>query len=73
MSIEKVDPERCTGCGACIDACSLDVIRMDEETGKAVVRYPQECMLCGWCAVDCPEDAITLSPHKCAPLIVSWG
>ena len=73
MSIEKIDHDLCTGCGICVDSCSVDVIRMDEETQKAVIQYPEDCMLCGWCIMDCPEEAITLTPDKKAPLIVSWG
>jgi NAD-dependent dihydropyrimidine dehydrogenase PreA subunit len=73
MSIEKIDPELCTGCGICVNSCSVDVIRMDENTEKAVIQYPEDCMLCEFCVLDCPEDAITVTPDKEAPLIVSWG
>jgi NAD-dependent dihydropyrimidine dehydrogenase PreA subunit len=51
----------------------MDCIRMDENAEKAVIRYPEECMLCGWCVVVCPQDAVYVSPHKSSPLIVSWG
>jgi len=51
----------------------MDVIRMDEEGKKAIIRYPEDCMLCGWCVVDCPEEAVYISPEKRSPLIVSWG
>jgi NAD-dependent dihydropyrimidine dehydrogenase PreA subunit len=73
MSIEKIDPELCTGCGICVNSCSVDVIRMDESAQKAIIQYPQDCMLCEFCVLDCPEDAITVTPDKEAPLIVSWG
>ena len=73
MSIEKIDPELCTGCGICVESCSVDVIRMDENSQKAIIRYPQDCMLCEFCVLDCPEEAITVTPDKEAPLIVSWG
>ena len=73
MSIERIDPELCNGCGICVDSCSMDVIRMDEESNKAVIRYPGDCMLCDWCELDCPENAIYVSPVKSAPLILSWG
>ena len=29
MSIELVDRELCNGCGICVTACPLDVIRLD--------------------------------------------
>jgi NAD-dependent dihydropyrimidine dehydrogenase PreA subunit len=51
----------------------MDVIRMDEATGKAVIRYEEECMICDQCALDCPVDAITVTPFKSTPFITSWG
>lgn len=73
MSIEKIDLELCTGCGICFNICPMDVFRMDEKNNKAVIKYPEDCMLCEFCVLDCPEDAITVSPEKSSPLIVSWG
>ncbi|MBW1806087.1 MAG: ferredoxin family protein [Deltaproteobacteria bacterium] len=73
MSIEKIDHELCNGCGICVNSCPMDVIRMDEEEGKAVIRYQEDCMLCEFCVLDCPEDAITVTPEKSSPLMVSWG
>ncbi|MBT8340264.1 MAG: 4Fe-4S binding protein [Desulfatitalea sp.] len=72
MPIERIDSDKCTGCGNCVRACTVDVIRMDKETNKAVIMYPQECMVCDYCELDCPEDAITVSPEKHSPLLVSW-
>ena len=73
MSIEKIVPDLCSGCGICVNSCSVDVIRMDEVSQKAVIRYPEDCMVCELCALDCPEEAITVTPDKKSPLIVSWG
>lgn len=73
MSIERIDPELCNGCGICVKTCPIDVIRMDERGKKAVIKYPEDCMVCGWCAEDCPEQAITVSLEKDSPYIVSWG
>lgn len=73
MVIERIDPELCTGCGICVNSCSMDVIRMDTSTKKAFIRYPDDCMLCLWCERDCPEKAIYVSPAKTIPIMVSWG
>ncbi len=75
MSFEqiKIDYERCDGCGICVKSCNVDVIRMDEEGKKAVVKYPQDCMLCDYCEIDCPQNAIYVSPEKYSPLLVAWG
>lgn len=53
--------DRCTGCGACADACPFNgesmVVRRDEDAGVCV-----KCDLCDGapkCAVVCPTDALT--------------
>jgi NAD-dependent dihydropyrimidine dehydrogenase PreA subunit len=51
----------------------MDVFRMDKENEVSVIKYPEDCMLCGWCVVECPEDAVMLTPEKSAELTVSWG
>jgi len=73
VAIERIDAETCTGCGSCVDSCCMDVIRMDDEGGLAMIRYPEDCILCHFCALDCPVDAITVTPEKTGPLPLSWG
>jgi NAD-dependent dihydropyrimidine dehydrogenase PreA subunit len=73
MTIEKIDVDLCTGCGICIDSCPMDVIRMDAVNEKAVITYPEECMLCLFCERDCPQEAIYVSPEKTVPVLLSFG
>lgn len=73
MTIERIDMARCIGCGTCVDSCPMDVFRMDGESEKAVIKYPEDCMLCRFCEIDCPEDAIYVSPEKKSPVLTSWG
>ena len=73
MSIERIDFDLCNGCGICINSCPMDVIRMDVKRKKAVIQYPEDCMLCGWCFTDCPQDAVYVSLAKASPPITCWG
>jgi len=71
MSVNTI--RGCIGCGTCVKTCPTDVFRMDGETGKAVIRYPDACQICHLCRLYCPENVITISPEKSIPVIVSWG
>ena len=42
MTVQNLDQEKCTGCGICVACCPMDVLRIDEETGK-VVTVCKEC------------------------------
>jgi len=51
-----VDPEKCTGCGACVSACPLSVI-------KLVAGVAHKCDLCGGdplCVKVCPAGALAM-------------
>jgi NAD-dependent dihydropyrimidine dehydrogenase PreA subunit len=50
----------------------MDVIRMDEENKKAVIKYPADCMCCDYCELDCPTHAIYVSPEKTNSVMVAW-
>ena len=71
MPIIKI--EGCKGCKTWFDVCPMDVIRMNEETGLAEIRYPQDCQACNLCVVFCPEGAITITKKKDWPLMTAWG
>jgi flavodoxin/ferredoxin len=51
----RVDAKRCTACGGCMDGCPTSNITPDGE-GKPV--WGRECLLCLYCEMNCPEDAI---------------
>lgn len=54
----QVNPELCTGCGACIDACCKNVYEIMD--GKAAAARPEDC--CGTgekCLPACPAGAIS--------------
>ena len=52
----KVDVEKCTGCGTCVDTCPVEVFEIKDE--KSVVVNNDECLVCRACEVQCPEAAI---------------
>ena len=62
--IAKIDDTKCTGCGICVESCALDTLRLDPDTGKAYIAYPDDCMTCFTCELRCPENAIDVHPFK---------
>jgi NAD-dependent dihydropyrimidine dehydrogenase PreA subunit len=72
MAIDRIDYEKCTGCGICVNSCWMDVIRMDETTKKAVIQYPGDCAVCCTCEVDCPVHAIHISPKMRSYSLTCW-
>jgi NAD-dependent dihydropyrimidine dehydrogenase PreA subunit len=71
MGIERISG--CVGCGSCVAACPMDVLRLNEKTGLAEIRYPQDCQVCYLCKQYCPENAITIESGKTIPAITAWG
>ncbi|MGC8558613.1 MAG: 4Fe-4S dicluster domain-containing protein [Nitrososphaeria archaeon] len=57
-----VDEKRCVGCGLCVVTCSekRNVFGYNLESKKAVVLYPENCMVgCDNCRVACLWNAIS--------------
>lgn len=71
MAINNING--CIGCGVCVKTCPTDVIRLNTETKKAEIKYPADCQICHLCRMYCPVDAITITPDKSIPVVVSWG
>ena len=51
-----VDEDRCTACGACVEACLEHAISVN---GIAAVD-PGRCIGCGECIPQCPNEALAL-------------
>ncbi len=52
-----INPEECTACGLCEDACPTDAISENEDEDTFVID-PEACDDCGTCVDECPNDAI---------------
>lgn len=52
-----IDNDACVGCGACIDRCWMEALKMD---GDLAVFDFNRCIGCGICRCVCPSDAMKL-------------
>lgn len=60
--IIKIDEEKCTGCGACANACHEGAIEIIE--GKAKLIREDYCDGLGDCLPSCPVDAISFEERE---------
>ncbi len=56
--------DKCTSCGACVDACPFSCLKM--ELGKPVLKGIgiYDCTICRICVRACPEKAINVEPNN---------
>jgi caffeyl-CoA reductase-Etf complex subunit CarE len=52
----KILQDKCTGCGACINACMFGGVELQDD--KAT--FTQKCISCGACVKSCSEEAIVI-------------
>ncbi len=50
--------DRCTGAADCVQVCPRNVLKMDGRQRKVEIGEPGQCIQCGACIVQCPEDAL---------------
>ena len=53
----KIDKGTCTGCAACVEACPVEAIKIEDDI--AVVDA-DTCIDCGVCVDACPTEAISM-------------
>lgn len=59
--VATIDPEKCTWCGACEEACPFDaILKLDKGTKMIAEINNTVCKGCGMCAPVCEPDAINL-------------
>ena len=54
----QLDPDRCVGCGMCVEVCPHGVFVLAEK--QARIEDRDACMECGACARNCPVEAISV-------------
>ena len=52
----KVEVEKCTGCGTCVDTCPVGVYEVKD--GKSTPVKVSECLVCRACETQCPSACI---------------
>ena len=66
----SLEPERCVGCGTCLDVCPHDVFVRDN--GRVAIRDRDACMECGACARNCPAEALQVQAGVgCAAAVIN--
>ena len=55
----RVQKDLCVGCGLCVDACSMEILEVDDRV--SIMLDADKCIECGSCVRACPKGAITVS------------
>lgn len=63
--IIKIDPDKCDGCGLCVEACAEGALQLVD--GKAKLVSESYCDGLGDCLPECPTGAITIERRRAAP------
>lgn len=52
----QLEPDKCVGCGLCLEVCPQAVLRLQDS--KAIIAELDACMECGACMTNCPTGAL---------------
>lgn len=66
----EYDPEKCNGCGRCLEVCPRAVFEMQDK--KVRITDKDRCIECGACANNCQYEALTVKAGVgCAAAIIN--
>lgn len=66
----KLDQQKCTGCGMCLEVCPHEVFKMN--TRHVEIQNRDACMECGACHRNCPFEAISVQAGVgCAAAVIN--
>jgi len=65
--LARIQPERCTNCGACQEQCQWGSIHTSVWAQSTHID-PTKCFGCGICRAVCPHDAIEMVPRESVPI-----
>ena len=57
---QKIFRDWCKSCGICVEFCPQAVFERDD-TGRPVIKRPDECIGCRFCEYHCPDFAIEIT------------
>jgi len=66
----EFDPEKCSGCGTCLEVCPHPVLARSNGQVRIVDR--DACMECGACVRNCPTEALKVRAGVgCAAAVIN--
>jgi MinD superfamily P-loop ATPase len=69
LPLASIDPDKCTACGACEQACRFDAVVQ----GPSYQINPYACEGCGVCGLVCPARAVAMKPHQAGTMTLYYG
>ncbi|MCL2529922.1 MAG: 4Fe-4S binding protein [Coriobacteriia bacterium] len=72
VSTLALDTDKCSGCARCGEVCPHAVYTFASK--KAHITHRDRCIECGACALNCPDNAITVNAGVgcAAAVITGW-
>lgn len=66
----QVFPDKCTGCGRCMEVCPHAVFKLEDK--KVTITDKDRCMECGACEKNCDFGAISVKAGVgCATAVIN--